>query len=105
MSGKKSDYFVGSGTNDRIWKFFSKHSLNNPKSFLQYYVHPRLLTMSFVWLCNIVKPCAAAKIRSATTMSGSTIASCAQNSSGHHHKSRHSFSRCNRRWCTQSFQL
>jgi ectoine hydroxylase-related dioxygenase (phytanoyl-CoA dioxygenase family) len=70
-SGKKGDHFAGSGANDRIWNSFSKHCLQDPKSFLEYYSNPWLPLISSAWLgpqhrltaqVNIVKPGAAAQI-------------------------------------------
>jgi ectoine hydroxylase-related dioxygenase (phytanoyl-CoA dioxygenase family) len=69
--GKKGDHFAGSGANDRIWNSFSKHCLQDPKSFLEYYANPWLPLISSTWLgphhrltaqVNVVKPGAAAQI-------------------------------------------
>ncbi|OAL00043.1 phytanoyl-CoA dioxygenase-like protein [Phaeosphaeriaceae sp. SRC1lsM3a] len=70
-SGKKGDHFAGSGANNRIWNSFSKHCLQEPDSFLEYYANPWLPLISSAWLgphhrltaqVNIVKPGAAAQI-------------------------------------------
>ncbi|KAH7079497.1 phytanoyl-CoA dioxygenase-like protein [Paraphoma chrysanthemicola] len=70
-SGKKGDHFAGSGANDRIWNSFSKHCLQEPKSFLEYYSNPWLPLISSSWLgphhrltaqVNVVKPGASAQI-------------------------------------------
>jgi ectoine hydroxylase-related dioxygenase (phytanoyl-CoA dioxygenase family) len=69
--GKKGDHFAGAGANDRIWNSFSKHCLQDPNSFLEYYSNPWLPLISSTWLgpqhrltaqVNIVKPGAAAQI-------------------------------------------
>jgi ectoine hydroxylase-related dioxygenase (phytanoyl-CoA dioxygenase family) len=71
ISGKKGDHFANSGANDRIWNSFSKHCLQDPKSFIEYYSNPWLPLISSAWLgphhrltaqVNIVKPGAAAQI-------------------------------------------
>lgn len=71
LSGKKGDHFASSGSNDRIWNSFSKHCLQDPTSFLEYYSNPWLPLISSAWLgphhrltaqVNIVKPGAAAQI-------------------------------------------
>ncbi|KAH7071271.1 phytanoyl-CoA dioxygenase-like protein [Paraphoma chrysanthemicola] len=70
-SGKKGDHFAGSGANDRIWNSFSKHCLQEPNSFLEYYSNPWLPLISSSWLgphhrltaqVNVVKPGASAQI-------------------------------------------
>jgi hypothetical protein len=70
-SGQKGDHFAGSGQNDRIWNSFSKHGLEDPSSFLEYYSNPWLPTISAAWLgphhrltaqVNIVKPGASPQI-------------------------------------------
>jgi len=70
-SGRKGDHFAGSGANDRIWNSFSKHCLQDPLSFLEYYSNPWLPLISSAWLgpqhrltaqVNIVRPGAAAQI-------------------------------------------
>ncbi|KAH3950448.1 hypothetical protein HBH53_071610 [Parastagonospora nodorum] len=71
LSGRKGDHFAGSGANDRIWNSFSKHCLQDPTSFLEYYSNPWLPLISSAWLgpqhrltaqVNIVRPGAAAQI-------------------------------------------
>jgi ectoine hydroxylase-related dioxygenase (phytanoyl-CoA dioxygenase family) len=71
ISRKKGDHFASSGANDRIWNSFSKHCLQDPKSFIEYYSNPWLPLISSAWLgphhrltaqVNIVKPGAAAQI-------------------------------------------
>lgn len=61
----KGDHFAASGKNDRIWNSFSKHAVDDPASFLDYYANPWLAVASEAWLgpgyrvtaqCNIVKP-------------------------------------------------
>jgi ectoine hydroxylase-related dioxygenase (phytanoyl-CoA dioxygenase family) len=70
-AGKKGDHFAGSGANDRIWNSFSKHCLQDPRSFLEYYSNPWLPLISSAWLgphhrltaqVNVVKPGASAQI-------------------------------------------
>jgi ectoine hydroxylase-related dioxygenase (phytanoyl-CoA dioxygenase family) len=70
-SGKRGDHFAGSGANDRIWNSFSKHCLQDAKSFLEYYSNPWLPLISSAWLgphhrltaqVNIVKPGAKPQI-------------------------------------------
>ncbi|KAF1954193.1 hypothetical protein CC80DRAFT_494024 [Byssothecium circinans] len=70
-AGKRGDHFAGSGANDRIWNSFSKHGLQDPNSFLEYYSNPWLPLISSAWLgphhrltaqVNIVKPGAKAQI-------------------------------------------
>ncbi|KAF1847699.1 phytanoyl-CoA dioxygenase-like protein [Cucurbitaria berberidis CBS 394.84] len=71
LAGKRGDHFAGSGANDRIWNSFSKHCLQDPVSFLEYYSNPWLPLISSAWLgphhrltaqVNIVKPTAKAQI-------------------------------------------
>lgn len=71
VSGKRGDHFAGAGANDRIWNSFSKHCLQDPDSFVQYYSNPWLPLISSTWLgphhrltaqVNIVKPGAKAQI-------------------------------------------
>ncbi|KAK7189019.1 hypothetical protein PSPO01_05128 [Paraphaeosphaeria sporulosa] len=70
-SGKRGDHFAGSGANDRIWNSFSKHCLQDAKSFVEYYSNPWLPLISSAWLgpyhritaqVNIVKPGAKPQI-------------------------------------------
>lgn len=70
-AGKRGDHFAGSGANDRIWNSFSKHCLQDPESFLEYYSNPWLPLISSAWLgphhrltaqVNVVKPGAKAQI-------------------------------------------
>lgn len=70
-SGKRGDHFAGSGANDRIWNSFSKHCLQDPESFVEYYSNPWLPLISSAWLgphhrltaqVNIVKPGAKPQI-------------------------------------------
>ena len=69
--GKRGDHFAGAGANDRIWNSFSKHCLQDPQSFLEYYSNPWLPLISEAWLgphhrltaqVNVVKPGAKAQI-------------------------------------------
>lgn len=46
----KGDHFAASGTNDRIWNAFSKHGLEDPTSFADYYANPWLATVCTAWL-------------------------------------------------------
>lgn len=46
----KGDHFAASGTNDRIWNAFSKHGLEDPSSFADYYANPWLATVCSAWL-------------------------------------------------------
>jgi ectoine hydroxylase-related dioxygenase (phytanoyl-CoA dioxygenase family) len=46
----KGDHFATSGTNDRIWNAFSKHALEDPASFAEYYANPWLATVCNAWL-------------------------------------------------------
>ncbi|KAF2851969.1 phytanoyl-CoA dioxygenase-like protein [Plenodomus tracheiphilus IPT5] len=71
ISGKRGDHFAGSGANDRIWNSFSKHCLQDPDSFLEYYSNPWLPLISSAWLgphhrltaqVNLVRPGAKAQI-------------------------------------------
>lgn len=70
-SGERGDHFAGSGANDRIWNSFSKHCLQDAKSFVEYYSNPWLPLISSAWLgphhrltaqVNIVKPGAKPQI-------------------------------------------
>ncbi|KAF2448450.1 phytanoyl-CoA dioxygenase-like protein [Karstenula rhodostoma CBS 690.94] len=70
-SGTRGDHFAGSGANDRIWNSFSKHCLQDAKSFVEYYSNPWLSLISSAWLgphhhltaqVNIVKPGAKPQI-------------------------------------------
>lgn len=65
IQNPKGDHFAAGGKNDRIWNSFSKHALDDPASFLDYYANPWLALVSEAWLgpgyrvtaqCNIVKP-------------------------------------------------
>ncbi|KAG9643609.1 PhyH-domain-containing protein, partial [Aureobasidium melanogenum] len=69
-SNAKGDHF-GHGKNERIWNSFSKHGLQDPKSFVQYYSNPWLARVCEAWLgqqyrvtaqTNIVKPGGAAQV-------------------------------------------
>jgi ectoine hydroxylase-related dioxygenase (phytanoyl-CoA dioxygenase family) len=71
LAGKRGDHFAGSGANDRIWNSFSKHCIQDPDSFLDYYSNPWIPLISSTWLgphhrltaqVNIVKPGAKAQI-------------------------------------------
>lgn len=46
----KGDHFAAGGTNDRIWNAFSKHALEDPASFVEYYSNPWLAAISTAWL-------------------------------------------------------
>ncbi|RMJ21055.1 Phytanoyl-CoA dioxygenase family protein [Aspergillus sp. HF37] len=67
---KKGDHFSATGRNDRIWNSFSKHGLDCPPSFLEYYSNPWLALVAESWLgpiyrvtaqVNVVKPGGAAQ--------------------------------------------
>ncbi|KAJ5474485.1 hypothetical protein N7475_004051 [Penicillium sp. IBT 31633x] len=47
---KKGDHFAAGGTNDRIWNAFSKHALQDPSSFIDYYSNPWLAAVCDSWL-------------------------------------------------------
>ena len=47
---KKGDHFAVGGTNDRIWNSFSKHALQDPSSFIDYYSNPWLAAVCESWL-------------------------------------------------------
>lgn len=62
---KEGDHFAAGGTNDRIWNSFSKHALQDPVSFVEYYSNPWLSLVSAAWLgpgyrvtaqVNVVRP-------------------------------------------------
>jgi ectoine hydroxylase-related dioxygenase (phytanoyl-CoA dioxygenase family) len=64
-SAAKGDHFAGNGKNDRIWNSFSKHCLQDPSLFLEYYSNHWLAHVCDAWLgpgyritaqVNIVKP-------------------------------------------------
>ncbi|KAI9924950.1 hypothetical protein ASPWEDRAFT_682872 [Aspergillus wentii DTO 134E9] len=66
----KGDHFAAGGRNNRIWNSFSKHALDDPASFVEYYSNPWLRLVSETWLgpayrvtaqVNIVKPGGAAQ--------------------------------------------
>ncbi|KAE8144719.1 hypothetical protein BDV25DRAFT_171177 [Aspergillus avenaceus] len=68
--GTKGDHFAAGGKNDRIWNSFSKHALEHPASFIDYYSNPWLRLVSESWLgpayrvtaqVNAVKPGGAAQ--------------------------------------------
>lgn len=46
----QGDHFAAGGTNDRIWNAFSKHALEDPASFVEYYSNPWLATVCNAWL-------------------------------------------------------
>jgi ectoine hydroxylase-related dioxygenase (phytanoyl-CoA dioxygenase family) len=50
LNTSQGDHFAASGTNDRIWNAFSKHGLEDPSSFADYYANPWLATVSSGWL-------------------------------------------------------
>lgn len=50
LNSSKGDHFATSGTNDRIWNAFSKHALEDPASFAEYYANPWLATVCHAWL-------------------------------------------------------
>jgi ectoine hydroxylase-related dioxygenase (phytanoyl-CoA dioxygenase family) len=71
QSGKKGDHFATSGSNSRIWNSFSKHCIEDPSTFIEYYSNPWLPLISSAWLgphhrltaqVNIVRPGGAAQI-------------------------------------------
>lgn len=71
QSSKKGDHFATSGSNSRIWNSFSKHCLEDPTTFVEYYSNPWLALVSSSWLgphhrltaqVNIVRPGGAAQI-------------------------------------------
>ena len=71
QSGGKGDHFATSGSNSRIWYSFSKHSLADPSTFIEYYSNPWLPIIASAWLrphyrltvqVNIVRPGGAAQI-------------------------------------------
>ena len=64
-SFSKGDHFAHNGKNDRIWNSFSKHCLQDPASFVDYYSNHWLALVSEAWLgpgyrvtaqVNIVRP-------------------------------------------------
>ena len=70
-ASSKGDHFSESGKNDRIWNSFSKHSLQDPTSFVEYYSNQWLAFISDAWLgpgyrvtaqVNIVRPGGEAQI-------------------------------------------
>jgi ectoine hydroxylase-related dioxygenase (phytanoyl-CoA dioxygenase family) len=44
------DHFASAGKNDRIWNSFSKHALQDPSSFFNYYSNPYLDLIFASWL-------------------------------------------------------
>ncbi|KAK4501311.1 hypothetical protein PRZ48_007119 [Zasmidium cellare] len=69
--GAKGDHFATAGTNSRIWNSFSKHCLQCPSSFLDYYSNPLFALVSEAYLgpayrltsqVNIVKPGGKAQV-------------------------------------------
>lgn len=61
----KGDHFAPGSANSRIWNSFSKHGLEDPESFLEYYSNPILALICHAYLgpayrvttqVNIVKP-------------------------------------------------
>jgi ectoine hydroxylase-related dioxygenase (phytanoyl-CoA dioxygenase family) len=70
-ASSNGDHFAGSGKNDRIWNSFSKHGLQDPSSFFEYYSNPWLALISDAWLgpgyritaqVNIVHPGGEAQV-------------------------------------------
>jgi ectoine hydroxylase-related dioxygenase (phytanoyl-CoA dioxygenase family) len=64
-NGAKGDHFAPGSANNRIWNSFSKHALEDPESFVQYFSNPLFRLASEAWLgpayrltaqVNIVKP-------------------------------------------------
>lgn len=49
-NGLKGDHFAPSSANDRIWNSFSKHCLQDPASFLEYYSNPTVALICNAWL-------------------------------------------------------
>ncbi|KAJ9411787.1 hypothetical protein DTO045G8_694 [Paecilomyces variotii] len=69
-TAQKGDHFAAGGRNDRIWNSFSKHALEDPASFVDYYSNPWLALVCDAWLgpgyrvtaqVNVVKPGGAAQ--------------------------------------------
>lgn len=67
----KGDHFANAATNDRIWNSFSKHCLQDPASFLQYYSNPLFRSVCEAYLgpayritaqVNVVKPGGKAQV-------------------------------------------
>ncbi|KAF2160710.1 hypothetical protein M409DRAFT_59741 [Zasmidium cellare ATCC 36951] len=70
-NGAKGDHFAAAGTNSRIWNSFSKHCLQTPRSFLQYYSNPLFKLVCEAYLgpayritsqVNIVRPGGKAQV-------------------------------------------
>jgi ectoine hydroxylase-related dioxygenase (phytanoyl-CoA dioxygenase family) len=64
-NGSKGDHFAPASANSRIWNSFSKHCLQDPKSFVKYYSNPLFRLVSEAYLgpayrvttqLNVVKP-------------------------------------------------
>jgi ectoine hydroxylase-related dioxygenase (phytanoyl-CoA dioxygenase family) len=49
-SSCKGDHFASKGQSDRIWNSFSKHCLESPETFVEYYSNPWLALISDAWL-------------------------------------------------------
>jgi ectoine hydroxylase-related dioxygenase (phytanoyl-CoA dioxygenase family) len=63
--GSKGDHFAPASANSRIWNSFSKHCLQDPESFVNYYSNPLFRVVSEAYLgpayrittqLNVVKP-------------------------------------------------
>ncbi|KAI7240324.1 PhyH-domain-containing protein [Hortaea werneckii] len=65
VNGGGGDHFAAKGSNSRIWNSFSKHALEDPDSFYQYFSNPLFKVVCESWLgpafrmttqVNIVRP-------------------------------------------------
>lgn len=70
-NGEKGDHFAQNGKNSRIWNSFSKHALQAPDNFVDYFSNPLFRTVCDAWLgpaykitsqVNIVKPGGQAQV-------------------------------------------
>lgn len=71
VNGKKGDHFASAGKNSRIWNSFSKHALQAPGNFVDYFSNPLFKLVCEAYLgtayritsqVNIVKPGGQAQV-------------------------------------------
>lgn len=71
VNGQKGDHFASAGKNSRIWNSFSKHALQSPENFVQYFSNPLFKVVCDAYLgpayritsqVNVVKPGGQAQV-------------------------------------------
>lgn len=71
VNGQKGDHFASAGKNSRIWNSFSKHALQSPENFVEYFSNPLFKVVCDAYLgpayritsqVNVVKPGGQAQV-------------------------------------------